>query len=44
MPCRDADGGMDKLMREDGRDLRWHGVGRVRQVRPDEDFKMPVRA
>ncbi len=36
MPCRDADGGMDQLMREDGRDLRWHGVRRVRQVGPDE--------
>jgi hypothetical protein len=27
MPCRDADGGMDQLMREDGRDLRRHRVG-----------------
>src|SRR3546814_447577 len=44
MPCRDADCGMDKLMREDGRDLRRHRVGRVRQVRADEDFKMSVRA
>src|SRR3546814_8789663 len=44
MPCRDADGGMDQLMREDGRDLRRHGVRRVREVGPDEDFKMPVRA
>jgi hypothetical protein len=44
MPCRDADGGMDQLMREDGRDLRRHRVGRVREVRADEDFKMPVRA
>src|SRR3546814_19691630 len=44
MPCRDADCGMDQLMREDGRDLRRHGVGRVRQVGPDEDFKMAVRA
>ena len=31
-------------MREDGCDLRRHRVGRVRQVRADEDFKMPVRA
>ena len=30
--------------REDGRDLRRHGVGRVGEVRADEDFKMPVRA
>ena len=44
MPCRDADSGMDQLMREDGCDLRRHRVGRVRQVRADEDFKMPVRA
>ena len=44
MPCRDADGGMDQLMREDGRDLRRHRVGHVRQVRADEDFKMSVRA
>lgn len=44
MPCRDADSGMDQLMREDGRDLRRHGVRRVREVGPDEDFKMPVRA
>jgi hypothetical protein len=44
MPCRDADSGMDQLMRENGRDLRRHRVGRVRQVGPDEDFKMPVRA
>src|SRR3546814_1430012 len=44
MPCRDADGGMDQLMREDGRDLRRHGVRPVREVGPDEDFKMPVRA
>src|SRR3546814_20310893 len=35
---------MDQLMREDGRALRRHGVRRVREVRPDEDFKMPVRA
>src|SRR3546814_1761538 len=34
----------DLLMREDGRDLRRHGVRRVREVGPDEDFKMPVRA
>jgi hypothetical protein len=44
MPCRDADSGMDQLMRENGRDLRRHRIGRVRQVGPDEDFKMPVRA
>ena len=31
-------------MREDRRDLRRHGVGRVRKVWPDEDFKMAVRA
>ena len=31
-------------MREDGRDLRRHGVGRVSEVGTDEDFKMPVRA
>ena len=30
MPCRDADCGMDQLMREDGRDLRRHRIGRVR--------------
>ena len=44
MPCRDADSGMDQFMREDGRDLRRHGVGRMGKVRADEDFKMPVRA
>src|SRR3546814_14962321 len=35
---------MDRLMREEGRDLRRHRIGRVRWVRADEDFKMPVRA
>src|SRR3546814_7014494 len=28
-PCRDADSGMDQLMREDGSDLCRHGVGRM---------------
>jgi hypothetical protein len=27
MPCRDADSGMDQLMRENGRDLRRHRIG-----------------
>ena len=44
MPCRDADSGMDQLMREDGGDLRRHGVGRMGEVGTDEDFEMPVRA
>jgi hypothetical protein len=35
---------MDQLVREDCRDLRGHRVGRVREVRADEDFKMAVRA
>src|SRR3546814_10543970 len=43
-PCRDADSGMDQFMREDGRDLCRHGVGRMGKVRTDEDFKMAVRA
>jgi hypothetical protein len=33
MPCRDADSGMDQLMREDGRDLCRHRVGRVGEGR-----------
>src|SRR3546814_1689304 len=41
MPCRDADGGMDQLMREAGRDLRRPGVRRAREAGPDEDFKLP---
>ena len=44
MPCRDTNRRVDQLMREDGRDLRRHGVGRVGEVRADEDFKMAVRA
>src|SRR3546814_14511910 len=36
--------GMDQFMREDGRDLCRHGVGRMSKVRTDEDFKMAVRA
>src|SRR3546814_1050340 len=43
-PCRDADSGMYQFMREDGRDLCRHGVGRMGKVRTDEDFKMAVRA
>src|SRR3546814_7810067 len=43
-PCRDAESGMDQFMREDGRDLCRHGVGRMGKVRTDEDFKMAVRA
>src|SRR3546814_12504133 len=35
---------MDQFMREDGRDLCRHGVGRMGKVRTDEDFKMAVRA
>ncbi len=40
----DAHGRVDQLARQDRGDLRRHGVGRVGQVRPDEDFKVPVRA
>ena len=43
MSGRDADCGVDQFVREDRRDLRGHCVGRVREVGPDEDFKMPVR-
>ena len=44
VPGRDPDRGVDQLVREDGGDLRRHRVGRVRQVRPDEDFEVPVTA
>ena len=44
MPRLDAHGRVDQLVRQDRGDLRRHGVGRVGQVRPDEDFKVPVRA
>ncbi len=44
MPRLDADSGVDQLVGEDRGDLRRHGVGRVGQVRPDEDFKVAVRA
>jgi hypothetical protein len=40
MPRLDAHGRVDQLVRQDRGDLRRHGVGRVGQVRPDEDFKV----
>lgn len=44
VPGRDPDRGVDQLVREDGRNLRRHCVGRVRQVRPDEYLEMAVAA
>jgi len=44
MPGRDADCGVDQLVREDRSDLRRHRVGGVCEVRPDEYLEMPVTA
>jgi hypothetical protein len=41
---RDADCGVDQFVRKDRCDLRWHGVGRVPEIGPDEDFEMAIRA
>lgn len=44
VPGSNPDRGMDQPVRKDGGDLRRHRVDRVRKVRPNEDFKMPVAA
>jgi len=42
MPRLNPDSGVNQLVRQDRGNLRWHGVRRVGQVRPNEDFKVPI--
>ena len=44
MTRRDADSGVHQFVREDGRDLRGHRVGRVRKIGPNEYLELPVAA